>query len=302
MRPRRLQSATILSMVTGPATAEQATDAAVSGTSRELHVTNSYFSGYVRFDGRTRPAPDLPPHRVARVARRPRVAARRPRQPEAAAERLRHDTGPGPLPRVPGGPRRKLRGPAPTDPATRDRPPDSACGGWPGYRRPAAHAGPTRHPSRAGSDDGGPSSSKASISTIRTRMRPCSSSRSDDGELPSRCRASSRSRISRSSCGSAIGGRSYPRNHRALIPRGRCRMPFRSRLSGLRRLVATLYGVRVSSPARSWTLRSSAADDADPLCRERRTMRTTWQMPPQVQAVADGPWGTVRASPRVPQL
>jgi hypothetical protein len=74
--------------------------------------------------------------------------------------------------------------------------------------------------SRAGSDDGGPSSSDASISTTRTRTRPSSSSRSDDGELPSRCRASSRSRISRSSSGSAIGGRSYPRNHIALIPSG----------------------------------------------------------------------------------
>src|SRR5215208_3579270 len=82
-------------MVTGPATAAQGTDAALSGTSRELHVTNSYSPGYGRFDGWTGPAPDLPSHRLARLARRPRVAARRPRQSEAAAERL---SGPGSAP------------------------------------------------------------------------------------------------------------------------------------------------------------------------------------------------------------
>ena len=73
--------------------------------------------------------------------------------------------------------------------------------------------------------------------------------------------------------------------------------------SGIRfRLAASsparpLHGVSVSSPARSWTLRSSAADDGDPLCCERREMRTTWRMPPQAQGVEDGPWGAVGASP-----
>ena len=63
---------------------------------------------------------------------------------------------------------------------------------------------------RAGKHEGGPSSSQASISTIRRRARPSSSSRSGDGGLASSCRASSRSCISRSSCGRPIGGRSYP--------------------------------------------------------------------------------------------
>jgi hypothetical protein len=66
-------------------------------------------------------------------------------------------------------------------------------------------------------DDGGPSSSPASVSNIRSRMRLSSSSRCGDGGVASSCRASSRSRISRSSCGSAMGRRSYPGNHSAVI-------------------------------------------------------------------------------------
>ena len=68
-------------------------------------------------------------------------------------------------------------------------------------------------------DDGGPSSSQASVSTIRSRTRPSSSSRCRDGAVASSCLASSRSCISRSSRGSVIGGRSYPRDHRLVIPR-----------------------------------------------------------------------------------
>ena len=65
--------------------------------------------------------------------------------------------------------------------------------------------------------------------------------------------------------------------------------PSSIRFRRLRRLLQGVHGVRVSSPARCWTLRSSATDDADSLCCERRTMRTTWRMPPQAQGAADGP-------------
>ena len=53
-------------------------------------------------------------------------------------------------------------------------------------------------------DDGGPRSSGASISTIRRRVRPSSSSRLGDGGLASSCQASRLSCITRSSCGCAI--------------------------------------------------------------------------------------------------
>ena len=59
----------------------------------------------------------------------------------------------------------------------------------------------------AGNDDGGPRSSQVSVSTIRSRMRSSSSSRSGDGGRASSCRASSRSCISRSSRRKAIARR-----------------------------------------------------------------------------------------------
>jgi hypothetical protein len=53
---------------------------------------------------------------------------------------------------------------------------------------------------------------------MRSRRRSSSSSRCGDGGLASSCRTSSRSCITRSSCGSAIGGRSYPTINRTLLP------------------------------------------------------------------------------------
>jgi hypothetical protein len=62
------------------------------------------------------------------------------------------------------------------------------------------------------------------------------------------------------------------------------------------------YGVRVSSSARSWTLRSSASDDADAPSPVRRTIRTTCRTPPHGHSVEGGPFADVAASLRVPQL
>jgi hypothetical protein len=60
-------------------------------------------------------------------------------------------------------------------------------------------------------------------------------------------------------------------------------------LGWLRRLLRAAHGVRVSSPARSWTLRSSAAREVGAPSRERRTIRTTWRRPPQGQGVGEDP-------------
>jgi hypothetical protein len=68
-----------------------------------------------------------------------------------------------------------------------------------------AQPGPVevRSSESAGCGDGGPSSSRASISTIRNRVRLRRSSRSADGGLASSCRASRRSCSTRESSGSA---------------------------------------------------------------------------------------------------
>src|SRR5687767_1027674 len=92
MSPRRLHRATILSMVTGPATAGQAIERlehpGVSASSCERNVTIRSPLGYLRLDGGNGPAPDLAPHGVDRLARRAGLAARGSRQPKAPAERL----------------------------------------------------------------------------------------------------------------------------------------------------------------------------------------------------------------------
>ena len=82
-----MQSATILSMVTGPATGasrlSRRRTRRLSASSCERNVTICPALGYFRSDGRNGPAPDLPSHRLDRLARRAGVASRRPRQPEA---------------------------------------------------------------------------------------------------------------------------------------------------------------------------------------------------------------------------
>src|SRR4051794_30374007 len=92
MRPRRLQSATILSMVTGPATGArrlQAVEhAALYAPSCERNVTICSILGYRGGDGRNGSAPAFPSDRVAHLARGARVASRRPRRAQAPARRL----------------------------------------------------------------------------------------------------------------------------------------------------------------------------------------------------------------------
>src|SRR3954452_20797807 len=105
MRPRRLQRATILSMVTGPVIGRSrlpgTEHAALYACSCERNVTICSFLGYLGSDGRNGPAPAFASHRVDRLARGAGIAARGPRQPEAAAERLRAPLSGTPILRVP---------------------------------------------------------------------------------------------------------------------------------------------------------------------------------------------------------
>jgi hypothetical protein len=48
-------------------------------------------------------------------------------------------------------------------------------------------------------------------------------------------------------------------------------------------------GVKVSSSARSWTLRSSSSGDAEAAPQGCRPIRTTWRLPPHGQPVAEDP-------------
>src|SRR3954469_25785458 len=92
MRPRRLQRATILSMVTGPVIGRSrlpgTEHAALYACSCERNVTICSLLGYLGTDGRNGSAPAFASHRVDRLARGPGLAARRPGQPEASAQRL----------------------------------------------------------------------------------------------------------------------------------------------------------------------------------------------------------------------
>jgi hypothetical protein len=84
-------------------------------------------------------------------------------------------------------------------------------------------------------------------------------------------------------------------------PRQLGRLPPHRPRPGPGGLLPPNQGVRVSSPARSWTLRSSAPEDADTPPGGCRTIRTTWRLPPQGQGVADGPCGEAAASECRPQ-
>src|SRR5215212_3656402 len=92
MRPRRLQSATILSMVTGPAIGPSRLPttevAALYAPSCKSNVTIRSQAGYGGRDGWNGVAPDLPSRRLDRLARRQGLAARRSRRSQAAPQRL----------------------------------------------------------------------------------------------------------------------------------------------------------------------------------------------------------------------
>jgi hypothetical protein len=105
-------------------------------------------------------------------------------------------------------------------------------GGRHGFGTRRGHALEIRSSESAGIDVGGPSSSQASTSTIRSRVRPSSSSRSAEGGAASSRRASSRSRITCSSCGSAScpklvvpSGRPAPVQAEARAAGGSARVP-----------------------------------------------------------------------------
>jgi hypothetical protein len=70
-----------------------------------------------------------------------------------------------------------------------------------------------------------------------------------------------------------------------------------------RRLPSRLpVGVSVSSPDRSWTLRSRSSDDAGTAPRGCRTIRTTWHMPPHRHRLPRDALERARASLSAPQL
>src|ERR671918_100150 len=90
MKPRRLQRATIMSMVT---TGEEPTGSAlrevgISAVSSPGPASSSGHFGYGGRNDRHSPAPDRPPRGVARVAHHACFAAERPGAPAAAARAL----------------------------------------------------------------------------------------------------------------------------------------------------------------------------------------------------------------------
>jgi hypothetical protein len=61
-------------------------------------------------------------------------------------------------------------------------------------------------------------------------------------------------------------------------------------------LVLPVHGVKVSSVARAWTLRSSSREDVDASTFGCRMTRTTWRMPPHGHSVAATRCGGAAAS------
>src|SRR5215210_1461196 len=131
-----MQSATILSMVTGSAIGRSrlpgTEHAALYASSCECNVTICSVLGYVGVDGRNGASPAFASHRVDRVARGAGLAARGPREPQPAAQCLTvppHDHSGAHLPDPGAGPWNRH----PVD----DR--DHPAGRGPDTRSPRAH-------------------------------------------------------------------------------------------------------------------------------------------------------------------